>query len=505
MGRPLTPDELAEANAPTKRRALTPDELAEANGAAPTKGASVEDMAAEVAKPWKAAADTYSMGLLPRALAAGDSVAQTIDPRGPKLSDLSDTYNENLTKRQTDSRQTAREYPSASIAGAFIPGPGMLVKGLSAAQRIALAAMAGGAAGNLQAKHDDPKARALATLTGGAGGALFQGAAEGMPALAGRFSGSLRDASGEMAANVAAGGRAQIGDKFKSLGYEPEDAAKFGNDLLDKGLIPSGLNPLEHPTAGVLSRSRAMKSGAGADIGDAMNSADATGQAFRPAPAAASSRAAMLSQTPIERDNSTKAGHFVDQLMEVDPSGKNFSVNDFNTANKMKSEAWDNANFKDSAPMEAKQYRRAVGGMRNSIENQVRSAAGDEVADKLRTGNENFGLASDAEALSKDATSRAMQRQKFGVAGTVLGLLGANTGGAHGAEAGVGAALAAYLLKSRGPAVAANAGRIGSDMMSAASKMSQSPVAAGEASDAISRYLEPDETDALKKRFAGKK
>ncbi len=450
-----------------------------------THDTSVEDAVSEFAQPFKAGADTYSMGLLPRVLAASDTAGQVLDPRGPKFSEAADTYNENLTKRQKDSRETAYNYPSASLAGAFIPGPRWLGTGKTLIERALASAGTGAAAGNLMAPHDDPDARLKGTVLGGTLGGLFSAATESMGALADRFSGAAKDKAGEFAANVAAGGKAGIGDRMRSAGIDPEEQAAFGNRALDEGLIPTGLNPLKSPVETVLDRSRALKTAQGKEIQEALAAADAAGK-FDPAKAQVGVIKGMKPANPLEAANSSKANKLTDQIGELLGYDDSFSG-----ANKMKSQAWGAANFSQDPALEAQRYRKANGLFRDAIRDQVADVAGDQAATNLTRANDKYGFASKVDELATPAASRGGQSQQFSRAALALG----NPSEAAGLMAG-------GLLKDRGPAAAARSLRLLSDLL--AQVKQPDALIAGRAGGAASSLLagEDDEnTSNLKKRF----
>lgn len=432
----------------------------------------------------KAAGDTASFGLLPRALAAKDALGETLNGHGG----LVKNYNDALTARQADSRETAYQHPSAAIVGSFLTPP--VGKGLSLAQRLTAAGVTGSAAGVLQAPHNDSAAQLRGGVAGGLGGLAVQGGSELLAPAANAVSNSLRKWSGGLAANVAGGGKGQIGDRLKSIGIDPLEQSDFGNQLLDEGLIPSGLHPTESPVEGVLKRSRASMAQQGHAINDELSAADSKSY-FEPGPAQQEMQGNINARNPLELDNAKKASNLVDQVGQLDSRGT------FAEANRMKSQAWGAANFKDDAPLEASQYRKAVAGFRNGIRDQVGAANGPESADRLTAANEKYGIAADAEKLSANAVSRGGQSQQFGLPSALMMAAGAGVGaaagGGSGAGVGAGATTAALigsaLLKSRGPAIGARLGRVGADVAGDVANMSRNPVTAGKAGALLSDYL----------------
>lgn len=445
---------------------------------------SVEDTLSDLFAPTRTALDSASLGLLPRAIAAGDAVAQIADPRGPKASGFVDQYNENLTKEQTAAEKRARANPSASITGGFLPN---LIPGAAEAlplktvlQRIVAAGGLGALSGDLTAKHDDPEARRRAALASGLTSMALQGVGEKAGPGLDLASKTLRRFSGEQAANVSAGGKAGIGDRFASAGIDPAAQAEFGNQLLDKNLVPLGLNPFEPPVAGVLERSRDLQAKSGQRIGEALNEADATGVPFDPLTAQMNVRQAMAPADPFDAANSKKAGKLVEQIGELGlyPDGETFGG-----ANRMKAKAWKAAQFREDAPLEAQRYRQANGAFRDEIADQVAAAAGKPVAERLGAANADYGLGAKAEELAAPAVSRGGQAQKYAVPAAVLAAAG-NPGEAAGILGG-------SILKSRGPALAAHGGRAASDTAAYLGARANIPLGAAGAGGALSRYFGP--------------
>lgn len=468
---------------------------------------SIEDELGALMAPTRTALDSASLGILPRVLAAGDSVAQVADPRGPKLSEIGDLYNSNLTKQQADAEKRAADHPSGAITGGFIPGVLPIGVGATLLQRLAMAGGLGALSGNLNAPHANDAKRLEGTLEGGLGGIGMQALGEvpgvvasrlGGPSASARLAAKLRDMAGSNAAGVLTGGRAGISDKFAKIGLDPSDVSDFGARALDEGLIPSGLNPLESPVEGALARTRAAKKAQGVDIGDAINAADVGAGGHDPLQTQDAMRIAIATDNPQREANSIKALKFIDQVGELTPQGNRAGPgNGFREAQDMKSEAWNGANFKEDAPQEAKQYRRAVGGMAGDLVDQVGASAGDDAASKLARANEKYGYLSDVEKLAKPAASREGQLQKFGLPAAAASLAAAGVGlGAegHGATgASLGALAGGALLKARGPVITSRLQYLGSQAAPAVGELLTRPAASGGAGSAVARYLDPQQ------------
>lgn len=529
----LSDEEMASLEAKHAQAGGMTDEQMQAHEAAhaakPKESSFLEGVGHGLARSARAAINSGTLGLSTRGLAAGDALTESLT----SSSKLGDEYDRALTRRQKEAATDAAEAPSASIVGGFLPAalPGGLSAALarrfagtagtvlgkaalaapSTVQRLAGAAGAGALSGNLNAPHDDPAARAKGTLEGGLSGLAGGAVMEAVPALATKAANAMRSGSNRMAANVAGGGRGQISDRLAKLGID--DPEHFGGQLLDEGLIPTGINPFKAPSGEVLKRAQALKAKSGNAIGETIGRADTEG-AFDPREAQVEMLSRLPNRTPLERENSSKATNLVRQVGDLagtpdlgpESPSESGRYGTFGDANATKSQAWQAANFRDTAPMEAKQYRKAVSSLRDSIRNQVGQVSGEPAADALTKANRQYGLATDAESLAGNDERRANQNGQFGLLAKILG--GAGIGGGIGAAGGApgtggvtGAALAAgeHYLKRNGPAIAARAGRFGSDVLPGAAERISSPVAGGAVGSALERFLalDDDKKEAL--------
>lgn len=418
-------------------------------------------------------------GLYPRAVAGVKALGRTLNGQGA----LSENYNSQLQAEQEHARKEEEEHPTGAIVGSFMAPP--FGEGMTLAQRLAAAAGVGATTGALKAPANNPDKQFWSGVAGGLGGAAAQMAGESLGPISGTASEALRHFSGAKAANVAGGGKGQIGDRLAAIGIDPLEQADFGNKLLDAKLIPSGLHPTRSPAESVLLRSRELKSAAGKAIGNEIGNADLNGE-IDPAVLQSFMRQRLGQQNPLELENSSKANTLINQIGELTPQGEYAEPNSFANANKVKSQAWDAANFKEAAPLEAKQYRKAVSGLRQGIESQIGDVNGPASKNALINANQNYGLASDAERLSENAVSRSGQAQQFGLpAALALAAGSAVSGGAAASgHPGVAAAtpaalIGAALLKSRGPALAARGGRLASEEIGWAGDRLDNPATTG--------------------------
>ncbi len=407
--------------------------------------------------------------------AAGEAGKRLFGSDEPATKSLADTYRSARDSFRARNKTSEEAQPltygaSEFLGGAALPLPGgAAAKGAGLGAKMARGALQAGAfglasgAGKSEADDvggvtSDALKSAVTAAPFGAGGAAV---AEGVSKLAPYFRGK----AGERAVQ-AAGARAGITDRLAKMGVSPDDVPELGNKLLDEGLIPTGLNPFKNPVKQTMERSAALKSAAGKQIGSAIDAADASGASFDPASAQASMRSKMAIANPLEEANATKANKLIEQVGELTPQGEYATPDSFAQANRMKSQAWEGADFSTDPALAPKLYKKAASGMRDDIQRQVGAATSPEVEAQLAAANAKYGTASKANTLATMADSRDVQKQQFsplramisGAAGAGLGAAGGGIGGA-----GAGATLAPLVTQAiaqRGPNFAAHANRI---------------------------------------------
>jgi hypothetical protein len=428
-----------------------------------------------------------SMGVVPYLSAAIDTAPTALRALAGNPGDVSGTYSRALQRIQGGYDAAEKAEPLANIAGqAAAPN----IAGKATAGRRVLSA--GLNAATTAATHDGSAAE------GGAFGVGAQLAAEATPMALRPIAKGLRNAAGTKAVQ-SMGTRAGITDRLAKMGISPEDVPELGNRFLDEGLVPSGLNPLTAPIDGAAKRTAALKRAAGDRVGSAISKADASGASFDPLAAQASMRSKMDLSNPLEAANASKATGLVEQVGELAPQGEYAAANSFAQANRMKSQAWEGADFRTDPKIAAKQYKRAVGGFRDSIAEQVEGATSPEVAASLRQGNSQYGLASKADDLLGNAASRDLQKQPFGpMKHAVAAAMGGGGVMATGAG-GISAAIAPYVTEAivtRGPAIAAHSYRGASRAAGAVGKVAnQSPAGSAAAGGILEDYLKPKEDE----------
>ncbi len=323
----------------------------------------------------------------------------------------------------------------------------------------------------------------------GAGGELVSAAAPRLETMADK-----------MAVNVAAGGKGQIGDKLKKIGLDNEaDRLDFGKQLLDKGMIPSGFNPMKRPVESVAERAAAMGEREGATAGNIVRDVNATGFKVDPAKYQSLMRS-KLGRAPDEVANQSKANELIGWAGDIKPSGADPALGGITGMQGLKSRSYNSANFSDTAKLEPLQHRMAISGLRQGIEEDVGSVFGPQAKNQLVESNRNYGFAMDAKALAEPAASRAEAGGVFlPVKNAILaGGFGAGGGAAightgMGGALGVGTSLLGHVAATRGPAMLATGGRIGANAANAVG--ASGLMSKGAVPSILDKYLNNDTGD----------
>jgi len=418
-----------------------------------------------------------------------------------------DTYNRSLRELQPLYQGAADRQPEANIAGAAL-SPNLLGKATVGA-RVGSAALGGALTSYMGGEDTDDVSGNLDRAKGGAElGGLLQATTEGVSPVLGKVAKGLRKAS-EINAVNAAGTRAGITDQMAKMGIDPEDYPALGRKFLDEGLIPTGLNPFRNPLEQTRQRADALRKSAGGRIGEALDKAEASGAVFDPAAAQDAMRAKMSIANPLQADNAGKANKLVDLVGDLTPQGEYASGAGFRQANKMKSEAWDGADFRADAKMVPALYRKSVSGMRDDIQRQVGAATSPDVEAGLAAANKQFSTAATAETLARKASSRDLQKKPFSLARSVISsAAGAGAGGMAGGMSGVGVGavlgpLITDSIANRGPNIAARGYQAASGAARlAAGAINQSPQLAGKAGSMLEDYLRPMDDEERQKKAA---
>ncbi len=420
---------------------------------------------------------------------------------------LGDAYRSLRDKLRADNETSEKTNPwsyglGEAGAGLTLPVPGSAaMKGATLGEKVGIgmgqaagfgaATGFGGSKKNLPGAMGDALSGGLMALPfGAAGGAMSHGAEKLAPYFA--------EKAGERAVQ-AAGARAGITDQLDKMGIPPEEVSALGKRFMSEGLIPTGLNPFRNPIKQTADRAAALKSSAGGKIGEAIDAADATGKRFDTASAQSAMIRKMGVRNPLEKANAAKANKLVKQVGGLGDS--------FGEANRMKSQAWEGADFRNDPKLAPKLYNRAAGGLRDDIQRQVGEAAGPDVKQSLMGANEKYGTASkaadlSANALSRDAAKMPFSPLKYAVSGAAGALMGGAGGGIPGASAG--ALISPFIVNAiaaRGPNFAAHF----NDVMSKASSSPAAAVALQKLAAELGVETKDLYGDQLRARFGGQK
>ena len=266
----------------------------------------------------------------------------------------------------------------------------------------------------------------------GTGGGALLGGAGG--ATLGRLEKPLRSTA-ETQALRAAGLQSGIKNSVqKDLGVVGMDEArKVGRRFLDEGLIP----PIGSSES-VAARAKNLEQQAGNSIGATLAKAETSGKFDAKANADAVRK--MLADESAVADllSGEKARLLADAL---EAQGRR-TPGSFVGQNKAKSDAWKSANFAADAPMAPVLYRKGVGAARDDIERQVSNVLGPEDGAALRSANEQWGVAADAQKLANNRATRDAAKKGFGLPEILAMTTGAGAAGGHavghGAEGALG-------------------------------------------------------------------
>lgn len=371
---------------------------------------------------------------------------------------------ENVQSRSANPGTFMASEIAGSVASPVLPPVGKGPMTLAKAGTIAKGgAMMGGAAALGQSRADltryenDPQQIMDSVgdvAMGTTGGALL---APAMAVGGDKVGNALRTGS-QNSALKAIGLRAGISSQLEKRGYETaDDARQLAQRAMDLGLIkPFG------KAADVAERGGFAKDIAGARIEGALADADAA--ALRPGAGfdadrgswqAASAVMGHEGLSPTAIREGTRARRLVEDISKL-PTVQDST---FKNANKLKSDMYDGIDYGTSPALRTRMERKAAGGLRQSIEDQIAETAGPEVADQLRMGNKDWGDLSDITGLAKEESRRQLERKSMTALdwASVLGAgaAGHSVGGAGTAGAAAALTAGAKLLGPRIPSAMA--------------------------------------------------
>lgn len=420
----------------------------------------------------------------------------------PQPQSLADAYRRARDQRRHDDAvaQAAHpeEFAGSELGGGIVSSLAIPVTKAGPAARIAQAGGIGGAFGLGNSEEKDAGGLLKDTGTGMALGAATQGLAEGGSRFFGELGEYFRGKAAKKAVEAVGGSGAS--SKLKKMGYSAEDLPQLGHDLLEADLVPTGLNPFRNPLEQTRQKAEALMSRAGKNVGQVLGEFDAA-RPFGPLPkgieradyirAASDAAGPLKGITAVEEDAAGKALKLVDQInrqQELTPGS-------IEGLNRLKSKAYRSVNWRDEAPIAPELHRKAVSGLKESIENQVGEQMGPAALSRLKNANSDFGLGADAADLAEGALVSGPRQNVMNKLGSMgLGALGgAAMGNVSGA--GLGALLvpqAWNVFSSRAPNIMATLARTGGQAADALGRAASSNVPTA----AIQRLIQETQQEA---------
>jgi hypothetical protein len=397
------------------------------------------------------------------------SFAQSLNEvTGINASDPRSAYEQTRDIARRDSAAAKAAHPTAfttgEVAGAIAsPGPKTKpgAQGLARASSLAKqGALYGGAsaAGMSEASPvDNPGRLALDAAMGAGMGAVI---APAVPIVADKFGRGMKTLSQEQALK-AMGVRAGISSQLEKRGYETADAARqLGQDALDMELV----RPFR-TAEDVAERAGFAKETQGARIEGALSDADAAVpfDAERASWDMAGNVMGPEGLSPAAIDKSRGAQRLVRNAADL----PRVQASTFKNANRLKSDMYEGIDYGNDPALKTKLERKAAGGLRKSIEDQVAEAAGPDAADELRAANRAYGSLSDIQPLAREEANRQLERAsildpKTLAASFALGGAGAASGNASMGAAGGLLPLIGKALSPRAPSTIAIGARAAS-------------------------------------------
>jgi hypothetical protein len=277
----------------------------------------------------------------------------------------------------------------------------------------------------------------LRSLTGGVG-ALAGNAIGRIPGVLASKAASVMADSAPINALKALGLRAGISNALKSLGYETPEAAKYlGQFALDKGLIESGgsADDVFAATQKALQQTgqeldpiyaAAQKASGGVDVGEAAHKATTA-----------------YTGKMLDAESRAQQGSAANAVMKILEQGE--LDNSFPAMRQLKTALQRGTDYRSETPLSAELRRKAVSGLRQSMEEQVSRALSPAEAARLGQLNADYGSLKDISKLALDEAQRGFGRQSA-IVGGLTGALGEGAAGNPLGAAGVGAKTAAKQL-----------------------------------------------------------
>lgn len=360
-----------------------------------------------------------------------------------------------------DLAQAQSAHPKTTMGGQFagamlVPGPKSAAgaKGLARAAQLSKTGAAYGAGVAAGGSEEDLTDLEPGDVLKFAGDTAFGGALGG---ITGPLMGILADKARPLFERIAAnnalralGLRAGISNSLTKRGYESaDDARELGKAALDMELI----RPFR-TASDVAERAGFAKQVQGSRIEGVLADADATGIPFDADEAAWTATSRLMGKeglSPTALRESTRAQSLVEDILQQ-PKVQNPT---FANANKLKSDMYQGINFGTDPALKTQLEKRAAGGLRSSIEEQVSRVSGPDAADELRAANQAYGFLQDIEPLAQDEATRQLARVPWHdpktIAAAILGGAGGHQVGGPGL--GVGGAVLPLAARAIAPRV----------------------------------------------------
>jgi hypothetical protein len=308
--------------------------------------------------------------------------------------------------------------------GAMVPMPGgatigaarsgLAKAGLRAAQGAGSSAVYGVGA----SESSSPGGTALDALKAASIGGVVAPALGGLADKAPAIGAWLKERANASALK-AMGLRGGIDSQLEKMGMESyDDALKFGREALDMGLIPGWGTAKD-----VAERASVKKKEFGAAIQKAIGDADAAGTFnFGQAKTAAEKTLDTKGLSSTAQREGTRAQQLLDDIGKegLKASGRRqmsklrgqaAAPDTFARANKLKSDMMAGINYANDPALRTKLEKKVAGGLRQSIEDQVGTTAGPDVADALRKANRGYGVVAETFPLAREEANRQLARQ----------------------------------------------------------------------------------------------
>lgn len=278
----------------------------------------------------------------------------------------------------------------------------------------------------------------LRALTGGAGAVVGNKLAQIPGQLASKAATAMAE-SAPINALKALGLRAGISNALKQLGYETPEAAKYlGEFALDKGLIKSGGSADD-----VFAATQKALQQTGQELDPIYARAQAASGGVDPEEAAWKATFATIGNG-LDVESQAQAKSANEAMNRILQQGK--LDNSFPAMRQLKTALQRGTDYRAETPLSAELKRKAVSGLRQSMEEQVSRALSPDEAARLGQLNAEYGSLKDISKLALDEAQRSFGRVSPVRAGIADAISGGATFGPGGAVGSVGKSAARQFI-----------------------------------------------------------